>query len=77
MEHYNICDAIVLGHSMGGKVAMHLATKYPTRVEKLIVADIAPRAYAPHHQDILEALNAVDFSQKPSRREVDEYSNVI
>ncbi len=72
MEHYNICDAIVLGHSMGGKVAMHLATKYPTRVEKLIVADIAPRAYAPHHQDILEALNAVDFSQKPSRREVDE-----
>lgn len=72
MEHYNICDAIVLGHSMGGKVAMQLATKYPTRVEKLIVADIAPRAYAPHHQDILEALNAVDFSQKPSRREVDE-----
>lgn len=72
MEHYNICDAVVLGHSMGGKVAMHLATKYPTRVDKLIVADIAPRTYAPHHQDILEALNAVDFSQKPSRKEVDE-----
>lgn len=72
MDHYNMCDAIVLGHSMGGKVAMHLATKYPTRVEKLIVADIAPRAYAPHHQDILEALNAVDFTAKPSRREIDD-----
>lgn len=72
MDHYNITEAIVLGHSMGGKVAMHLATKFPNRVEKLIVADIAPRAYAPHHQDILEALNAVDFSQKPSRKEVDD-----
>ncbi|WP_413511462.1 alpha/beta fold hydrolase [Myroides odoratus] len=72
MDHYAMCEALVLGHSMGGKVAMHLATKYPTRVEKLIVADIAPRSYAPHHQTILEALNAVDFSAKPSRREVDE-----
>lgn len=72
MDHYNMCDAIVLGHSMGGKVAMHLATKYPNRVEKLIVADISPRSYAPHHQDILEALNAVDFSLKPTRKEVDE-----
>ena len=72
MDHYNICDAIVLGHSMGGKVAMHLASKYSSRVEKLIVADIAPRTYAPHHQDILAALNAVDFSTKPSRKEVDD-----
>jgi len=72
MDHHAICDAIVLGHSMGGKVAMNLAINHPTRVEKLIVADISPRAYAPHHQDILEALNAVDFTKKPSRKEVDE-----
>lgn len=72
MDHYAMCDAVVLGHSMGGKVAMHLAAKHPSRVEKLIVADISPRTYAPHHQDILEALNAVDFSLKPSRKEVDE-----
>lgn len=61
----------LLGHSMGGKVAMLFATTYPEKVEKLIVADIGPKYYAPHHQDIMAALNAVDFSQKPSRNEVD------
>jgi len=62
----------LLGHSMGGKVAMLFATTYPEKVRKLIVADIGPKYYAPHHQDIMAALNAVDFSKKPSRNEVDE-----
>ncbi len=62
----------VLGHSMGGKTAMLLATRYPELVDKLIVADIGPKYYAPHHQDILAGLNAVDFSNKPSRNEVEE-----
>ena len=61
----------LLGHSMGGKVAMLFATTYPEKVEKLIVADIGPKYYAPHHQDIMAALNSVDFSQKPSRNDVD------
>lgn len=63
---------ILLGHSMGGKVAMNFACKYPQKVSKLIVADIAPRAYAPHHQDVMEALNAVDFSKVTSRKEIEE-----
>lgn len=62
----------VIGHSMGGKTAMLLATSYPDLVDKLIVADIGPKYYAPHHQDILTGLNAVDFSVKPSRNEVEE-----
>ncbi|WP_348822643.1 alpha/beta fold hydrolase [Flavobacterium aestuarii] len=62
----------VIGHSMGGKTAMLLAASYPDLVDKLIVADIGPKFYAPHHQDILEGLNAVDFSNKPSRNEVEE-----
>ena len=62
----------VLGHSMGGKVAMLLATTYPELVSKLIVADIGPKYYAPHHQTILEGLNAIDFTKKPSRSEVEE-----
>ncbi|WGK94881.1 MULTISPECIES: alpha/beta fold hydrolase [Flavobacterium] len=61
----------VVGHSMGGKTAMLLAARYPDLVEKLIVADIGPKYYAPHHQDILAGLNAVDFSQKPSRNDVE------
>ncbi len=61
----------ILGHSMGGKIAMLFATRYPEMVEKLIVADIGPKYYAPHHQTILAALNAVDFSIKPSRADVE------
>lgn len=61
----------IIGHSMGGKVAMFVATQHPELVHKLIVADIGPKYYAPHHQEILAGLNAVDFSQKPSRNEVD------
>jgi pimeloyl-ACP methyl ester carboxylesterase len=51
---------------------MLFATTHPERVEKLIVADIGPKYYAPHHQEILAGLNAVDFSTKPSRIEVEE-----
>jgi pimeloyl-ACP methyl ester carboxylesterase len=61
-----------IGHSMGGKVAMLLATKHSELVNKLIVADIGPKFYPQHHQSILEGLNAVDFSLKPSRGEVEE-----
>ena len=62
----------IIGHSMGGKVAMLLATIHPELIDKLIVADIGPKYYAPHHQDILAGLNAVDFSTKPDRAQVEE-----
>ena len=68
----NLEKVDILGHSMGGKTAMLFATKYPETVEKLIVADIGPKFYPQHHQTILEGLNAVDFSLKPSRNEVEE-----
>ncbi|WP_445709848.1 alpha/beta fold hydrolase [Flavobacterium sp.] len=65
-------EIILLGHSMGGKVAMQLACLYPDLLEKLLIADIGPKYYAPHHQKILEGLQAVDFSTQPSRSDVDE-----
>ena len=71
-QEHNLDKVSIIGHSMGGKVAMLFATKHPETVEKLIVADIGPKYYAPHHQDILAGLNAVDFSIKPSRAEVEE-----
>lgn len=71
-EQNNLKNISVIGHSMGGKVAMLLATRYADLVEKLIVADIGPKYYAPHHQIILQALNAVDFSLKPSRADVEQ-----
>lgn len=71
MSH-NLKKIDIIGHSMGGKVAMLFATTYPEKVNKLIVADIGPKYYKPHHQDILAGLNAVDFSLKPDRTTVDE-----
>ncbi|UPT72332.1 MAG: alpha/beta fold hydrolase [Flavobacterium sp. JAD_PAG50586_2] len=71
-QHYNLSNVSIIGHSMGGKVAMLFATTYPKMVDKLIVADIGPKYYAPHHDDILAGLNAVDFSVKPDRTAVEE-----
>lgn len=71
-EFHHLNDIVLLGHSMGGKVAMLLATTYPDLVAKLIVADIGPKYYAPHHQTILAGLNSIDFSKKPSRSNVEE-----
>lgn len=65
-------NIMLLGHSMGGKAAMLLATLNPDLIEKLLIADIGPKFYPQHHQVILEALNAVDFSIKPSRSDVEE-----
>jgi esterase len=62
----------VLGHSMGGKVAMQLALTYPTRVRKLVIVDMAPRPYSPEHQPIFEALLALDLKQFHSRREIED-----
>lgn len=70
-RQHNLTNIFLIGHSMGGKVAMLLATTYPDLVEKLIVADIGPKYYAPHHQDILAGLNAIDFSEKPDRSQVE------
>ena len=71
-QFHHLQEINVIGHSMGGKVAMFLAVNHPELIDKLIVADIGPKYYRPHHQDILEGLNAVDFSLKPERSEVDE-----
>lgn len=71
-EEHQLGQVYLLGHSMGGKVAMHFATYYPERVAKMIVADIAPKAYPPHHQDVLEAMHALDLNQISSRKEAQE-----
>jgi esterase len=68
----NLESIILLGHSMGGKVAMQFACDNSELVSRLIIADIGPKYYAPHHQSILEGLKAIDFTIKPSRSDVDE-----
>ena len=68
----NLENVNIIGHSMGGKTAMLFATEHPELVDKLIVADIGPKFYPQHHQSILEGLNAVDFTKKPGRSDVEE-----
>jgi esterase len=70
-QEHQLTKIDILGHSMGGKVAMLFATTHPDLVDKLIVADIGPRFYKQHHQDILAGLSAIDFSVKPSRSDVE------
>ena len=65
-------SAHVLGHSMGGKTAMQFALAYPELVDRLVVVDIAPRAYAPHHDDIFEAMCALNLSRYNNRSELDQ-----
>ena len=72
IQHHNLKKVILLGHSMGGKTAMLFAVEYPELVDKLIIADISPRFYKPHHNEILKALKSVDFSIQNSRKLVDE-----
>jgi pimeloyl-ACP methyl ester carboxylesterase len=63
--------ATVLGHSMGGKVAMVLALTRPKLVERLIVVDIAPIRYASGYLAYIEAMQAVDLTRVRTRAEAD------
>ncbi len=72
MDKLNISKAIVLGHSMGGKTAMVFADRHPDRIEKLIVVDIAPKAYKAGHTLYFKAFNSIDFSKFTRRKEADE-----
>jgi pimeloyl-ACP methyl ester carboxylesterase len=65
-------SAIILGHSMGGKVAMQLAVTRPDLVKKLVVADMAPRGYTPVHNEIIAAMAALDVGSFSSRTAIEE-----
>ena len=72
LNAYNLDEVSLIGHSMGGKAAMNFACMYPDRVEKLVVVDIAPKYYPPHHQEILSGLNAVEQAKIKSRKDADQ-----
>lgn len=72
IKTHGLKNVLLIGHSMGGKTAMTAASLFPDLIEKLIVVDIAPKYYAPHHQEILKGLAAVDDATLESRGEADE-----
>lgn len=72
MREHKIERAHLLGHSLGGKIAMQIALTKPELVEKLVVMDIAPSKYDPHHHSVFDGLHAVDINNLSSRSEADE-----
>ena len=72
LDRLGLEQVAIVGHSMGGKVGMQLAKLAPTRVAKLVVADIAPVAY-PHarHQNVFAGLNATLAAQPQSRSDAE------
>ncbi|MGC1515101.1 MAG: alpha/beta fold hydrolase [Maribacter sp.] len=72
LKFHKIDETLLIGHSMGGKTAMQFACSNPNLVRKLLIADIAPKFYPPHHQTIIDGLNAIEVHTLSSRSEADE-----
>ncbi|MCM5703381.1 alpha/beta fold hydrolase [Larsenimonas salina] len=71
LKTHGITRCCLIGHSMGGKVAMTLARRDPECVERLVVADVAPVAYQHGHDDIFKAMRAVESARPKSRSQAD------
>jgi len=72
MDDHGIDKAHVLGHSMGGKVAMRFGQMFPDRVLSLIVADMGIKAYRPHHELVLKAFHTIEPESLNSRAEAED-----
>ena len=72
LDDLNLDRVDMIGHSLGGKVAMSFSQHYPQRLHKLMVVDVSPRGYQDEHSPIFKALLALDLSQFSRRNEVDE-----
>lgn len=72
MHYREISSAYAIGHSMGGKTAMQFALTHPRHVDKLVIVDIAPRAYPGRRDEELEAMLALDPAKYPRRKDAEE-----
>lgn len=75
LDEHQLSKPVLLGHSMGGKVVMFFDKQFPNVASKIIIADIAAKEYPPHHAEVLDALNAVDFSVVKNRKEAEAEMN--
>ena len=71
IEH-KLKDPLIIGHSMGGKTLMKFVTSADISVPKIIVVDISPRFYEPHHDREITALKSINLQTLQSRQEADD-----
>jgi pimeloyl-ACP methyl ester carboxylesterase len=85
MNDLELSKAVILGHSMGGKAAMWFAAENPSRVSRLIIADISPRGYPDDHSEsshssmhvkLIESMMSVDFTQVAGLGDIDRQLEV-
>lgn len=72
LKRLELGDCYILGHSMGGKVAMTLALRNPDLFTAMVVADIAPVAYFHHYDDLIDPVLALRLDRLASRAEADQ-----
>lgn len=78
LDSQQLGSANILGHSMGGKAAMWLALIQPERINKLIIADIAPVSYRHSFDNLIQALKQLPLKQLANRKQADTLlSNAI
>ena len=71
MGALGIDRAVIIGHSLGGKVAMQMTGEFPDRVRGLVVVDITPRAFQPVHLFVLRACQQLNLSGVARRADLD------
>lgn len=71
-DSLGISHYALLGHSMGGKVAMQLAIDQPEKINRLVIVDVAPVAYPPSHNSLFNALSELDLAGLSNRKSADE-----
>ncbi len=72
-QEHGLKDAVVMGHSMGGKTALQFATKHSDLLSKLIVVDMGVKHYPVHHDLRIRSMQALGLESMKSRKEADEF----
>ncbi len=71
VDQLKLIDPIVLGHSMGGKVAMAMALMKPETLGGMVVADIAPVTYEHDFEDLITAMRNLSLANIKTRAEAE------
>lgn len=71
LQNKNIEKANMIGHSLGGKAVMYFALEHPEMLSHLVIADMSPKAYQPHHLEIIKAIKSLDFEKIEKRSDAD------